>query len=98
MGILSSILGVFGFGIGTSVGIVIGYYMFIYFLHTDVKDPKIHPLVEEDSKTLQKMLPEIPLWVKIPDFDRVCSSMLCHFCISGPKLCTKAITDCFSQG
>ncbi|KAE8714427.1 Synaptotagmin-3 [Hibiscus syriacus] len=71
MGILSSILGVFAFGIGTSVGIVIGYYMFIYFLPTDVKDPKIRPLVEEDSKTLQRMLPEIPLWVKNPDFDRV---------------------------
>ncbi|KAE8658924.1 Synaptotagmin-1 [Hibiscus syriacus] len=71
MGILSSILGVFGFGIGTSVGVVIGYYMFIHFLPTDVKDPKIRPLVEEDSKTLQRMLPEIPLWVKNPDFDRV---------------------------
>ncbi|KAK8481793.1 hypothetical protein V6N13_065780 [Hibiscus sabdariffa] len=71
MGILSFILGVFGFGIGTSVGIVIGYYLFIYFLPTDVKDPKIRPLVEEDSKSLQRMLPEIPLWVKNPDFDRV---------------------------
>lgn len=37
MGILSSILGFFGFGIGTSIGIVIGYYMFIYFQPTDVK-------------------------------------------------------------
>ncbi|KHG16363.1 Esyt2 [Gossypium arboreum] len=71
MGVLSSVMGVFGFGIGTSVGIVIGYYMFIYFLPTDVKDPKIRPLVEEDSKTLQQLLPEIPLWVKNPDFDRV---------------------------
>ncbi|XP_022769209.1 synaptotagmin-2 isoform X1 [Durio zibethinus] len=71
MGLLSSVLGVFGFGIGTSVGLVIGYYMFIYFLPTDVKDPKIRPLIEEDSKTLQRLLPEIPLWVKNPDFDRV---------------------------
>ncbi|EOY15072.1 Calcium-dependent lipid-binding (CaLB domain) family protein isoform 2 [Theobroma cacao] len=71
MGVMSSILGVFGFGIGTSMGLVIGYYMFIYFLPTDVKDPKIRPLVEEDSKTLQRLLPEIPLWVKNPDFDRV---------------------------
>ena len=37
MGILSSILGFCGFGIGTSIGIVIGYYMFIYFQPTDVK-------------------------------------------------------------
>ncbi|KAE8731051.1 Synaptotagmin-2 [Hibiscus syriacus] len=91
MGILCFILGVFGFGIGTYVGIFIGYYMLIYFISTDVKDPKIRLLVEEDSKTLQRMLPEIPLWVKNLDFDRVCSSMLCHFCMSGPKLCTKAI-------
>ncbi|XVE69710.1 hypothetical protein DITRI_Ditri10aG0012700 [Diplodiscus trichospermus] len=71
MGVLSSVLTVIGFGIGTSIGIVIGYYMFIYYLPTDVKDPKVRPLVEEDSKTLQRMLPEIPLWVKNPDFDRV---------------------------
>lgn len=37
MGILSSILGFCGFGIGTSIGLVIGYYMFIYFQPTDVK-------------------------------------------------------------
>jgi hypothetical protein len=37
MGILSSILGFCGFGVGTSIGIVIGYYMFIYFEPTDVK-------------------------------------------------------------
>ncbi|XVF35942.1 hypothetical protein REPUB_Repub19eG0015300 [Reevesia pubescens] len=71
MGVLSSILGFFGFGIGTSIGIVIGYYMFIYVLPTDVKDLKVRPLVEEDSNTLQRLLPEIPLWVKNPDYDRV---------------------------
>ena len=37
MGFLSSILGFCGFGVGTSIGIVIGYYMFIYFQPTDVK-------------------------------------------------------------
>ncbi|GKU90125.1 hypothetical protein SLEP1_g4165 [Rubroshorea leprosula] len=71
MGFLSTILGVFGFGIGTSIGLVIGYYMFIYFLPTHVEGPTICPLVEQDSQTLQRMLPEIPLWVKNPDFDRV---------------------------
>lgn len=39
MGILSSILGFCGFGVGTSIGLVIGYYMFIYFQPTDVKVP-----------------------------------------------------------
>lgn len=35
------------------------------------QDPKIRPLVEHDSKSLEQMLPEIPLWVKNPDYDRV---------------------------
>ncbi|KAJ4778675.1 Calcium-dependent lipid-binding (CaLB domain) family protein [Rhynchospora pubera] len=71
MGFFSSILSFFGFGIGISIGVVIGYYLFIYFQPTDVKDPKIRPLVELDSNTLDQMLPEIPNWVKNPDFDRI---------------------------
>ncbi|KAI7737646.1 hypothetical protein M8C21_001779 [Ambrosia artemisiifolia] len=71
MGIISTLLGFSGFGIGVSAGLVIGYYLFIYFQPTDVKDPVIRPLVERDSETLERMLPEIPLWVKSPDFDRV---------------------------
>ncbi|KAG2321124.1 hypothetical protein Bca52824_014337 [Brassica carinata] len=69
MGIISTILGAFGFGFGTTVGIVIGYYLFIYHQSTD--DPEIKPLVELDSETIAKMFPEIPLWVKNPDFDRI---------------------------
>ncbi|XP_024994130.1 synaptotagmin-1-like [Cynara cardunculus var. scolymus] len=71
MGLISTFLGFSGFGIGVSAGLVIGYYLFIYFQPTDVKDPIIRPLVERDSETLQSLLPEIPLWVKNPDFDRV---------------------------
>ncbi|OVA19601.1 C2 calcium-dependent membrane targeting [Macleaya cordata] len=71
MGILSTIMGFCGFGVGISIGIVIGYYLFIYFQPTDVKDPVIRPLVEQDSKTLERLLPEIPLWVKNPDYERV---------------------------
>lgn len=37
MGILSFITGICGFGVGTSIGLVIGYYMFVYFQPTDVK-------------------------------------------------------------
>lgn len=40
------------------------------------QNPTIRPLVEQDSKTLQQLLPEIPFWVKNPDYDRV---SLCHF-------------------
>lgn len=71
MGILSTILGFFGFGIGITIGLVIGYYLFIYFQPTDVKDPVLRPLVEQDSKSLLRLLPEIPLWVKNPDIDRI---------------------------
>ncbi|PSS19856.1 Synaptotagmin-2 like [Actinidia chinensis var. chinensis] len=71
MGLVSTIMGFFGFGVGISIGLVIGYYLFIYFQPSDVKDPVIRPLVEQDSQTLQRLLPEIPLWVKNPDYDRV---------------------------
>lgn len=68
---MSTVMGFFGFGVGISIGLVIGYYLFIYFQPSDVKDPHIRPLVEQDSETLQRLLPEIPLWVKNPDYDRV---------------------------
>ncbi|XP_019174937.1 PREDICTED: synaptotagmin-2-like [Ipomoea nil] len=71
MGFISTVMGFFGFGIGISIGLAIGYFMFIYFQPTDVKDPDIRPLAEKDSKSLQKLMPEIPLWVKNPDFDRL---------------------------
>ncbi|KAI4316953.1 hypothetical protein L6164_024875 [Bauhinia variegata] len=71
MGIFSVITSFFGFGVGTSLGLVIGYYLFIYFQPSDVKDPTIRPLVEHDSKSLQQLLPEIPLWIKNPDYDRL---------------------------
>lgn len=71
MGFFSTVLGFFGFGVGISIGLVAGYFLFIYFQPTDVKDPVIRPLVEQDSETLQRLMPEIPLWVKSPDYDRV---------------------------
>lgn len=71
MGVISTIFGFCGFGVGISAGLAIGYFLFIYFQPTDVKNPEIRPLVERDSETLQQMLPEIPLWVKNPDYDRV---------------------------
>ncbi|GFS35987.1 calcium-dependent lipid-binding (CaLB domain) family protein [Actinidia rufa] len=76
MGLVSTIMGFFGFGVGISIGLVIGYYLFIYFQPSDVKDPVIRPLVEQDSQTLQRLLPEIPLWVKNPDYDRaICKTV-----------------------
>ncbi|OIW05649.1 hypothetical protein TanjilG_23435 [Lupinus angustifolius] len=71
MGFFTTILGFFGFGFGISIGLIVGYFFFIYFQPTHVKDPEIKPLVEHDPVTLQKMLHEIPIWIKNPDFDRV---------------------------
>ncbi|GFP97547.1 synaptotagmin-1 [Phtheirospermum japonicum] len=71
MGFISTILGFCGFGVGISTGVVVGYYLFIYFQPSDVKDPDIRSLAEQDSKSLQRLLPEIPFWVKNPDYDRM---------------------------
>ncbi|KAK9165121.1 hypothetical protein Scep_000312 [Stephania cephalantha] len=71
MGFFSTVMGFCGFGVGTSLGLVIGYYLFIYFQPSDVKDPTIQPLAEQDPKSLQRLMPEIPLWVKNPDYDRI---------------------------
>ncbi|KAL4310998.1 hypothetical protein GQ457_01G000550 [Hibiscus cannabinus] len=71
MGFFGAVLGLFGFGFGITAGLLIGYYFFIYIQSRDVTDPEIQPLVEEDSETLKKMLPEIPFWVKNPDYERV---------------------------
>jgi len=40
-------------------------------LDFDSQHPEIRPLAELDAAAIQKLLPEIPLWVKNPDFDRV---------------------------
>ncbi|XP_020096630.1 synaptotagmin-3-like isoform X1 [Ananas comosus] len=71
MGFVSTVLGIVGFGCGVAIGVLIGYFFYIYFNPTDVKDPIIRPLHELDTKALQRILPEIPLWVKNPDYDRV---------------------------
>lgn len=71
MGFFSTVLGLCGFGVGVSSGLVIGYFLFIYFQSTDVEDPDIRPLAEQDTPTLQRLLPEIPSWVKNPDYDRL---------------------------
>ncbi|KAL9238394.1 hypothetical protein vseg_012822 [Gypsophila vaccaria] len=69
--IFSVIFGFVGFGIGITVGLSVGYFLFIYFQPSHVQDPDIKPLAEQDADTLQQMLLEIPLWVKNPDYDRM---------------------------
>ncbi|XP_074561615.1 synaptotagmin-2-like [Curcuma longa] len=72
MGVLSTVLSFSGFGVGLTAGIVAGYYLFVYFEPSDVdQDPKIRPLVEHDTQSLERIFPEIPLWVKSPDYERI---------------------------
>ncbi|MBA0813699.1 hypothetical protein Gohar_027527 [Gossypium harknessii] len=110
MGFLSTLLGIFGFGIGTSIGLLIGFFLFIYSKPKTVKvsnefipasmyktkgftilskvrhdgefatrngfprviiEPVPRPLYERDNDQLLDILPDIPLWVKCPDYERV---------------------------
>lgn len=107
MGIISTVLGFFGFGFGTFLGLLIGYFLFIYTQSSDVQvshhflfncylhfvwmfvgsytfvescqDPEIQPLVEQDTQILEEILSEIPLWIKNPDYDRVCVYSLIQY-------------------
>ncbi|KAI3901998.1 hypothetical protein MKX01_040401 [Papaver californicum] len=71
MGFVSSLLGILGFGFGFPVGILIGYFLFIYYQSKDVKEPVFRPIHEPDTNALLELLNELPLWVKNPDYDRV---------------------------
>nr|XP_043613796.1 synaptotagmin-3-like [Erigeron canadensis] len=71
MSFFGSLLGIFGFVIGIPFGLSLG---FLFFKHTepaDVKIPFIRPLEEIDKNSLIDILPELPLWVKHPDYERV---------------------------
>ncbi|GMI86996.1 synaptotagmin 3 [Hibiscus trionum] len=71
MGFLSTLLGIIGFGIGTSFGLVVGFFLFIYSRPKPVKEPITRSLYELDNDALLDILPDIPLWVKCPDYERV---------------------------
>ncbi|XVE68870.1 hypothetical protein DITRI_Ditri09bG0104500 [Diplodiscus trichospermus] len=71
MGFFSSLLGIFGFGIGVPFGLLIGFILFIYSRPKTVQEPMTRPLYQLDSSALLDLLPDIPLWVKCPDYERV---------------------------
>lgn len=72
MGFLGSLLGILGFGVGVSIGLIVGYFLFIYFEPRDVKDyPESSPFDEIEPNSLVDLLPELPLWVMNPDYERV---------------------------
>ncbi|KAK7343857.1 hypothetical protein VNO77_12937 [Canavalia gladiata] len=71
MGLVGSFLGILGFAVGIPVGLLVGFFLFVYSETKHVKDPVIRPISELGPNALQEILPEIPLWVKTPDYERV---------------------------
>ncbi|XP_022957140.1 synaptotagmin-3-like isoform X1 [Cucurbita moschata] len=71
MGFFGTVFGILGFGIGLPLGLLVGFFIFVCSEPKDVKEPVTRPLCELDTISLQDLMPEIPLWVKTPDYDRV---------------------------
>ncbi|WOK94686.1 synaptotagmin-2 [Canna indica] len=71
VGLVSTMLGFVGFGVGITAGVVVGFYLFVRSQPSDVEDPKVRMLVEHDAQLMEDILSEIPPWVKNPDYDRV---------------------------
>nr|XP_043607386.1 synaptotagmin-3-like isoform X2 [Erigeron canadensis] len=73
MGFLSIFLGIVGAGFGFVIGACIGFYFFIYSdpKFQPLKDPVVRSISELDLDSLHELVPEIPLWLKNPDYDRV---------------------------
>ncbi|XP_057527794.1 synaptotagmin-3 [Amaranthus tricolor] len=71
MGFVSTLVGILGFFIALPIGLVVGFFLFVYSKPYDVKEPVITPLQEFDTNSLLEILPDIPNWVKSPDYERV---------------------------
>lgn len=71
MGFVGTLLGILGFTIGLPIGLIVGFFFFVYSKPKEVKEPDITPLQEVDTSSLQDLLPEIPNWIKSPDYERV---------------------------
>ncbi|PKA65091.1 Synaptotagmin-3 [Apostasia shenzhenica] len=71
MGFFGVLLGIVGFGLGIQLGLLAGYFIFIFFNPTKAEEVIVRPLNELDSRSLHKVLPDIPAWLKNPDYDRV---------------------------
>ncbi|CAA2969033.1 synaptotagmin-3-like isoform X1 [Olea europaea subsp. europaea] len=72
MGFLVSLSETIGFWIGIPIGILLGFFIFIYYEPRDVKDFGPNKSLEDyDSSTLIDLLPKLPLWVMNPDYERV---------------------------
>lgn len=68
---MSSLFGIVGFGIGLPIGLFIGFILFVFSESEDVEDLESKPLCELGTAAFEDLMPDIPLWVKSPDYDRV---------------------------
>lgn len=63
--------------VGTKVGFKTPFAFWILGMLQNLKfvwllqDPVVRPISELGPNALQELLPEIPLWVKTPDYERV---------------------------
>ncbi|ESW15718.1 hypothetical protein PHAVU_007G096000 [Phaseolus vulgaris] len=71
MELLSSLFGIIGFAVGIPIGLFVGFFLFVYSETKHVKDPVVRPISELGPNALEELLPEIPLWVKTPDYERI---------------------------
>ncbi|CAN7141900.1 unnamed protein product [Brassica rapa subsp. narinosa] len=71
MGFFGSVLGILGFAIGIPIGLVVGFFVFVYSQPSHEEYPPARPLVETSITLLLDLLPDIPLWMKNPDYERV---------------------------
>ncbi|CAA7033956.1 unnamed protein product [Microthlaspi erraticum] len=71
MGVVTSVLGIIGFAIGIPIGLIIGFFALVYSQPTHREYPPARPLVESSISVLLDLLPDIPLWMKNPDYERV---------------------------
>jgi uncharacterized protein YneF (UPF0154 family) len=79
MGFFTSVLGIIGFVIGIPIGLILGFFVLIYSQPSHQEYPPARPLVETSISVLLDLLPDIPLWMKNPDYERV-SHILIGFC------------------
>ncbi|KAJ0857904.1 putative C2 domain, synaptotagmin-like mitochondrial-lipid-binding domain, C2 domain superfamily [Helianthus annuus] len=71
MSFVGSLLGITGFAIGIPVGLSLGFLVFGHTESTYVKSPVVRPIGDFDKDSLIDILPELPLWIKHPDYERV---------------------------
>ncbi|KAJ8434390.1 hypothetical protein Cgig2_014237 [Carnegiea gigantea] len=76
MGFVSTFLGIVGFAIGLPIGLILGFFLFVYSKPKEVKEPIITPIHEMDTSAMLELLPEIPYWIKSPDYERAVCKMI----------------------